>query len=436
MERLRNMGLRRSFFLLSVVCLSAALLLTAGIYMACDKLGDGIPRGGIAISYDGGLTSLEEPSPRQQQILEWLFRIPLLAAMILPVGGLGLAGALFYRWKLKAPIRILQEGTERIRMQDLDFTIPAVSGDELGQICAAFETMRRELLKSNQELWRQAEERRRLNAAFSHDLRNPVTVLKGTVKLLRQDSEDAAGREQAFKRLETYTLRIERYVEAMSSIQRLEQMPVHKKTLDGTTLRQELEETAALLAAVHRQYALPVSAEASSVPPVTGGRQPVQPVMASKPSMQISVLLQGVTEATIDHGIFLTVAENLIGNAVRFAKQEVKICLRQEGRGLVLSVWDDGPGYPAWIVKEGPKPFGKVTENTVHFGKVPEDAVHFEKVPEDAVHFEKAPEDTVHFGMGLYSSQILCGKHGGALRLENGRGEEGGGARATAVFEG
>ncbi len=386
MERLRNMGLRRSFFLLSVVCLSAALLLTAGIYMACDKLGDGIPKGGIAISYDGVLTSLEEPSPQQEQILEWLFRIPLLAAMLLPVGGLGLAGALFYRWKLKAPIRILQEGTERIRMQDLDFTIPAVSGDELGQICAAFETMRRELLKSNQELWRQAEERRRLNAAFSHDLRNPVTVLKGTVKQLRQDSEDAAGKEQAFKRLETYTLRIERYVEAMSSIQRLEQMPVHKKTLDGTTLRQELEETAALLAAVR------------------------------KPSMQISVLMQGVTEVTIDHGIFLTVAENLIGNAVRFAKQEVKICLRQEGRGLVLSVWDDGPGYPAWLVKEGPKPFGKVTEDTVHF--------------------EKVTEDAVHFGMGLYSSQILCGKHGGALRLENGRGEEGGGARATAVFEG
>lgn len=152
----------------------------------------------------------------------------------------------------------------------------------------------------------------------------------------------------------------------------------------------------------------------------------MQPVVASGPSVQISVLMQGVTEATIDHGIFLTVAENLIGNAVRFAKQEVKICLRQEGRGLVISVWDDGPGYPAWLVKEGPKPFGKVTENTVHFGKV----------PEDVACFEKAPEDAVHFGMGLYSSQILCGKHGGALRLENGRGEEDGGARATAVLEG
>ena len=39
MERLRNMGLRRSFFLLSAGCLAAALLLTAAIYSVCDRLG-------------------------------------------------------------------------------------------------------------------------------------------------------------------------------------------------------------------------------------------------------------------------------------------------------------------------------------------------------------------------------------------------------------
>ena len=92
----------------------------------------------------------------------------------------------------------------------------------------------------------------------------------------------------------------------------------------------------------------------------------------------------------------------------------MKISLRQEERLLTLSVWDDGPGYPAWLVKEGPKPFGKAA---------------------DTVHGKKAASaDTVHFGMGLYSSRILCGKHGGALRLENGTKEEGGGARAIAVF--
>lgn len=85
----------------------------------------------------------------------------------------------------------------------------------MGQLCAAFEEMRSELLKSNRLLWQQAEERKRLNAAFSHDLRNPITVLKGSVKLLRQGIQD----EQTIDRLESYTLRIEQYVEAMSSVQ-------------------------------------------------------------------------------------------------------------------------------------------------------------------------------------------------------------------------
>lgn len=89
------------------------------------------------------------------------------------------------------------EGTRRIQTHDLDFTLPTPSADELGQICATFENMRLELLKTNQELWRQAQERKRLNAAFAHDLRNPITVLKGSLKLLRNGMAD----EQTIDRL-------------------------------------------------------------------------------------------------------------------------------------------------------------------------------------------------------------------------------------------
>ena len=90
---------------------------------------------------------------------------------------------------------------------------------------------------TNQELWRQAEERKRLNAAFAHDLRNPITVLKGSVRLLRQDPAD----QQALDRLESYTIRIEQYVEAMSSIQRLEQMPLRTAGAALDNLWAELE---------------------------------------------------------------------------------------------------------------------------------------------------------------------------------------------------
>lgn len=369
MERLRNMGLKRSLFLLSVSCLAAALLLTAVIYFACEKVAGRYPRGGVAINYDGVMTELAEPSPGQERILRLIDKVQMLVVLIIPVSGLGVAGVLFYRLKLKTPIAVLKSGTERIRMHDLDFSIPAVSGDELGQICAAFETMREELLLTNQELWQQAEERRRLNAAFAHDLRNPVTVLKGTVKQLRQGGGDG----QALERLETYTLRIEHYIEAMGSIQRLEQIPVRRKSVSGAVLGTELEETAEVL------------------------------VSLSERSIRAAVQVQEMEDVEVDHGIFLTVAENLIGNAVRFAQKEVEIHLEKDGKSLVLSVKDDGPGFPAGIVQNGPKPFGK------------------------------ADGDGAHFGMGLYSSQVLCVKHGGMLHVDNAAEPEHGGS-VTAVF--
>lgn len=369
MERLKNMGLKQSFFVLSVLCMAAALILAFGIYRMCGRISERYPNGGVSISPGGVVTQLEQPTAEQEKILRMLGRIQIVAILVIPVSGLGAAGIIFYYLKLKTPIAVLKDGTERIRMHDLDFSIPEVSKDEMGQICAAFEAMRGELLRTNQELWRQAEERRRLNAAFAHDLRNPVTVLKGTVRQLRRDGRD----EQALERMEAYTLRIERYVEAMSSIQKLEQMPVSRKSVSGATMQAELEETARVF------------------------------VLLSNPSVMVSVSVQEMEPVKLDHGIFLTVAENLIGNASRFARTKISICLEKEVGMLILTVKDDGPGFPTWLVKSGPKPFGKTDESATHFG------------------------------MGLYGSRVLCMKHGGELKVENGMGEECG-AVVTATF--
>lgn len=322
------------------------------------------PAGGVEILLDGSIVQLEAPTASQQRILSILTIIQMGACIVLPVGGLALSGILYYRIKLKQPIAALQNGIAKIQNHDLDFSISVCSDDELGQLCAAFDTMREELLKSNQELWRQTEERKRLNAAFSHDLRNPITVLKGTVKLLRQGAED----QQALDRLESYTLRIEQYVEAMSSIQRLEQMPVQISNCSFSLLHSELEDTAKLLVG----------------------------------TLELSISVPDDGFVQLDHGVFLTVAENLIGNAARFAKSKIIIRLERQGNFLLLSVTDDGPGYPVELVQNGPKPFGKMKE------------------------------DAAHFGMGLYSSQTLCRKHGGTLALEN---RQGYGAAAIASFQ-
>ncbi len=234
------MGLKKAFFLLSFCGLLVSMCLFAVIWFACQNLMDRYPSGGIAIGADGQITELEKPTPEENRIRKMLSVIPFFSAPVCPVLGLGVSGILFYRWKLKKGLALLREGTERIRAHDLDFSFPAVSKDELGEVCGAFESMRAELQKTNRELWRQSEERKRLNAAFAHDLRNPVTVLKGTVRLLKENRQDA----QAIERLESYTARIEEYINAMSGIQKLEQMPVRKKEVSLAVLAEELRESA------------------------------------------------------------------------------------------------------------------------------------------------------------------------------------------------
>lgn len=407
------MGLKKSFFLLSALSMVLALMLIGVVFMISRTIMSNYPTGGITITYDGIIRELESPTKRQVQIVNLLGWIEVLSCILIPVLCLGAASLLFYRCKLKAPIAVLLMGTKRIKEQDLAFSLPEVSADELGQVCAAFETMRGELLRTNQELWRQAQERERLNAAFSHDLRNPITVLKGTVKLLRQGTAD----EYALQRLETYVLRLERYVDAMSSIQRLEQIPVQKREVEWSVLKSEIEDTAKLLAPAVEVTVSDIGRKSDAC-----GEEGHFYVENADSGDRMQEYGNG--RIAVDHGLFLTVAENLIGNAARYAAGRIDVrlgcCGNVESLGiqgglkegeagfasgrncfLVLEVCDDGVGYPAKLVVEGPKPFGRMEE------------------------------DAQHLGMGLYSSQVLCQKHGGLLVLENGTK---GGAKAKAVF--
>ena len=163
MERLKKMVLKRAFFVLSSLCVVLSLCLLLLLFVCCEKVRDNYPSGGIEFRADGTNVLLQQPAKGQRRILRMIDGFQLFACILLPAGGIGTAGLLFYRIKLKTPISVLKMGTERILNRDLDFSIPDISEDELGQICRGFEIMRAELLQANQELWEQAEDRKRLS---------------------------------------------------------------------------------------------------------------------------------------------------------------------------------------------------------------------------------------------------------------------------------
>ncbi len=376
MERIKQMSLKKAFFSITLPFLLIAVLLSALSVWGISEL-MGTYGASIRIGAGGGATvapTLEPAVPPSWY--RFLSLLQLLLPAVFVLTAILAADLLFYRLKLKRPLATLQSGAERIMHHDLDFTMPSGSGDELGQLCDAFEAMRQELANNNKKLWRQMEERRRLNAAFSHDLRNPVTVVKGSAKMLKKGLSTGAlsshQAQDAISLIEEYAGRIESYVEAMSSVQRLEQLSCSPQLTDWGEVAKELNESLRLL-----------TQDAGYVVEIR-----------FKPHRQ---------SVWIDKSYLFNVAENLIANAGRYAKKRIEVNAAVRQDELILSVHDDGGGYSQAILDKGAQPF---------------------------LRGEEGAEPSVHFGMGLYVCKLLCEKHGGSLALRN----EEAGAYAEARF--
>ncbi len=359
------MNLKKSLFVITLINSTVALVLSAAAFWGCMTLSSLIaPQGFILDPHSTPITMVKIPEPTENavKIAEIFSILQLVLPVLIYTFALFLTASMFYRLKLKGPLEILSMGTSRMIGNDLDFTIETPSQDEMGQLCTAFETMRKVLLENNRELWRQAEERKRLNAAFSHNLRNPVTVLKGSAKLAKQGIlSSTAGGGQIIEHLsliESYTDRIERYIEAMASVQKIEEIPLVRETASWDSIILELGK-------MIRLFELDTEKQIQ---------------LETEPYSQLVL---------IDKSILFQIAENLVSNALRFAKQNVVVSCSVKEDMFELAVADDGCGFPAILIKNGIKPF------------------------------QKGSGDSNHFGMGLYTSKLLAERHGGSITIHN-----------------
>ena len=294
--------------------------------------------------------------------------LPLLFAAI----GIGVCAWWFYRKKLEPPIRVLSDAAAHVERQDLDFQISCASNDELGQLCKAFEGMRRALADNNRQLWGMLEDRRALQASVAHDLRNPIAIIAGYVEHLRASSEDGSLTDGELRRalanLDAAAGRMERYTRAMQKMGAFEEVEVKAAEVN---IAEYLDSMADSLGVLGHERGIGVSCS---------GQVPGSAVI-------------------FDGELFYRVLDNLVANALRFARSEVAVVFALQGGTLSATVTDDGPGFSEAVLQR-----------------------------KGALFFT---EDTTgeHLGLGLAMGRILCQKHGGALELSN--GEEGACAKAS-----
>lgn len=80
------------------------------------------------------------------------------------------------------PIRKLEIAAQNIKAGNLDFTIEAEGKDEIGELCRNFEEMRFRLKESAEEKVAGEKENKVLISNISHDLKTPITAIKGYVE--------------------------------------------------------------------------------------------------------------------------------------------------------------------------------------------------------------------------------------------------------------
>lgn len=281
--------------------------------------------------------------------------------------GIGAAAAIYYRKKLQVPITQLQNGVEKIQEDNLDFHVEYNEDDELGELCCSMEKMRSELWQKQKALWESLEQRKLLNASVAHDIRTPITVLKGYLdyleKMIPQDKLTEDMLLDTVSAMQGAVNRLEQYVDCVRDVEKIENIEIEKRPENVRRLLDEM-------------------------------RSNVKQLETNK-EILISSNIMTMDEVRVDKSVFFRIFENLLQNALRYAKKQVHISILQNKNFLILKVEDDGNGFAEKDLEKA------------------------------ATVFYSSDKEGQHFGIGLSICRILCEKHGGLLSISNNKNKSG-----------
>lgn len=397
----RNMSLQKSMILYMLLALWAALGTIWFINNICSGYMQIIRRvNGIDDEYvhteEGAFVLYEAKGKWKVSIANNVIRLPekderlweVLAAVkflsipVCSVGAICLVALIYYHSKLREPLYLLKMEMEAIKRNDLSCSCYYDSQDEMGDICKAMDGMRCAVQKNQQEIWELIEEQRKINGAFAHDLRTPLTVIIGYTQMLSEYYRAGKIEEDVLldtlAAIEKQAVRMQRFAGTMKDIHHFEMLEVKRELHTLSALEQEIHSF------------------------ITG--------LKEKTELEFSITVKGEeTPLFYDENVVMEILANLLSNALRYGKKKVDILAEHQGEWLDVYVRDDGRGMTKQELYKADSPY--------YSDKTAKDTETTEKGTADSE--AKGTEAGEHMGLGLTICKILCKKHGGQISFSN-----------------
>lgn len=218
------------------------------------------------------------------------------------------------------PLRQLEQGSRRIAEGDLNFSLHSKVRNEVGSVIRSYEQMRGELQRSIGAQLALEENRKELISNISHDLKTPLTSIKGYVEGIREGiANDPEKLRKYIDVIHAKTLDMDRMIDDLFLLSKLD-LEQEKFHFDAISLEEFYRQTMSELHMECERAGIRLTGEYEAGPDAVA--------MMDAQKMKRAIL-------------------NIVGNSVKFMDKKephIHVYVGRQADSWVIAVRDNGPG--------------------------------------------------------------------------------------------